>query len=85
MKTEFDVRAVTHVVWTYATLGKYDQRLFDVCADSAAKLVDTASPQVSLRGFMGGEIGSGPARPVLNISATIGLNVQSKCVSFCRA
>ena len=46
MKTEFDVRAVTHVVWTYATLGKYDQTLFDVCADSAAKLIDTASPQV---------------------------------------
>ena len=47
VKTEFDVRAVTHVVWAYATLGKYDQTLFDVCADSAAKLVDTASPQVS--------------------------------------
>ncbi len=66
MKTEFDVRAVTHVVWTYATLGKYDQVLFDVCADSAAKLVDTASPQVNLRGFVG-ELGFGPARPGLSI------------------
>jgi hypothetical protein len=42
----FSVRAITHVVWSYATLGKYDQLLFDICADAAAQLIDTASPQV---------------------------------------
>ncbi len=42
----FSVRIITHVVWSYATLGKYDQLLFDICADAAAKLVDSASPQV---------------------------------------
>ena len=41
------MRAITHVVWAYARLGKYDQALFDTCAEAALPLLHDASPQVS--------------------------------------
>ena len=46
------MRVITHVVWSFATLGKYDQLLFDTCADAAAKLVDSASPQVCAKSLI---------------------------------
>ena len=40
------MRNITHVVWAYATLDKYDQPLFETCARAALPQLDQASPQV---------------------------------------